>query len=108
MENELRWPLRLLFSILSPPLAVGGFLIVVGEALLGFGLAHLGFRRPGLWSQIPFSFSLSQQGLSWRFRQRFSWSLDHSYLPACARLLGKNGRFDSGTFANGYSSEVEI
>lgn len=32
-----RWPLRLLFSILSPLLAVGGFLITVGEALLGFG-----------------------------------------------------------------------
>ncbi len=32
------WPLRLLFSILSPLLAVGGFLITVGEALLGFGL----------------------------------------------------------------------
>ncbi len=32
------WPLRLLFSILSPLLAVGSFLIVVGEALLGFGL----------------------------------------------------------------------
>lgn len=33
-----RWPLRLLLSILSPLLAVGGFLHVIIEALLGFGL----------------------------------------------------------------------
>lgn len=37
MENEPGWPLRLLFSILSPLLAVGGFLLVIIEAMLGFG-----------------------------------------------------------------------
>lgn len=37
-----RWPLRLLFSILARFIMVGSFLLVIIEALLGFGLVVAG------------------------------------------------------------------
>ena len=37
-----RWPLRLVFSLMVLFVAVGSFLAVIGEALLGFGLVIAG------------------------------------------------------------------
>ncbi len=41
-EKQPIWPLRFLYFIMSPFLAVGALLLMVGVALLGFGFVAIG------------------------------------------------------------------